>query len=180
MLICEKQSKIGLLGVIIIAYRQYNTNHRFLALLLCDLAFLATSVAFLAFMTLKHQITESSSFLTPNDHKNAIKSIFYTFFVGGWRKARQKSVGAEHARRRLEQSTPEGGWSSARQKAAGAEHARRRLEQSTTEGGWSRTRQKTTGVEHTRKRCELKERQAIPICSPIPPMSFMFISRQCQ
>ena len=63
------------------AYRQYSTNHRSLALVLCDLAFLATSVAFLAFMTLKHQTTESSTFLTPNDHKNAIKSIFFHFLT---------------------------------------------------------------------------------------------------
>ena len=65
----------------IITYRQYNTNHRFLALLLCDLAFLATSVAFLAFMTLKRQNTESSSFLTPNDHRNVIISIFFRFLT---------------------------------------------------------------------------------------------------
>ena len=48
---------------------------------LCNLAFLATSVAFLAFMTLKHQNTESSSFLTPNEHKNAIKSKFFPFLT---------------------------------------------------------------------------------------------------
>ena len=63
------------------AYRQYNTNQTSLALVLCDLAFLATSVAFLAFVTLKHQNTESSTFLTPNDHKDAIKSIFFHFLA---------------------------------------------------------------------------------------------------
>ena len=63
------------------AYRQYNTNQRSLALVLCDLAFLATSVAFLAFLTLKYQYTESFSFLTPNEHKNAMKSIFFQFLT---------------------------------------------------------------------------------------------------
>ena len=45
------------------------------------MVFLATSVAFLAFMTLKRQNTESSSFLTPNYHKDAIKSTFFRFLT---------------------------------------------------------------------------------------------------
>ena len=51
-------SQIDLFGSIIIMYEWYETNFEFFDVLLCDLAFLAKGVAFLALTTLKLQNTE--------------------------------------------------------------------------------------------------------------------------
>ena len=52
-------SQIDLFGSIIIMYEWYETNFEYFDLLLCDLAFLAKGVAFLALTTLKLQNTEN-------------------------------------------------------------------------------------------------------------------------
>ena len=71
-------SQIAPFGSIIIMYEYYETNFAHFDLLLCNLAFLAKSEAFLALMTLKLQNTEITWLEIRNDPNYKEKSLIFS------------------------------------------------------------------------------------------------------
>ena len=76
-------SQIDLFGSIIIMYECYETNFAHFDLLLCNLAFLAKSAAFLALRTLKLQNTEITWLEIPNGPNDREKSLFFVLRLSG-------------------------------------------------------------------------------------------------
>ena len=72
--------QIGLLGSIKVAFECQNPNFGSFDIQMCELLFLATIAAFLAFMALKLQNTVFPNLLTPNGPNNMEKSLTFHIF----------------------------------------------------------------------------------------------------